>query len=157
MDRRKQLAAFWGAAEIIGRRKVAVMTASLAPFGLTHQQGFTVFFLGQRDGLSVKEVAAALGVTSSAATQLLEGLAGKGFVRRAPSPVDRRAIVVTLTPKARRFLVSMKRHQLDIAAQMFAPLTDREFSSLMALLTKVVAASGPPVPKRGRGALQEAR
>ncbi|WP_427923406.1 MarR family winged helix-turn-helix transcriptional regulator [Streptomyces sp. cg40] len=49
------------------------------------------------DGATVTELAAHLGVTKQAASQLVEELVRKGYVERRPHPVDARARLVVLT------------------------------------------------------------
>jgi DNA-binding MarR family transcriptional regulator len=51
------------------------------------------------DGATVGQVAAHLGVTKQAASQLVEELEQKGYVRRGPHPRDARARLVTLTER----------------------------------------------------------
>jgi DNA-binding MarR family transcriptional regulator len=50
-------------------------------------------------GATVSDLAAHLGVTRQAAGQLVDELAGKGYVERRPHPVDGRARLVVLTDK----------------------------------------------------------
>ncbi|HZS78604.1 MAG TPA: MarR family winged helix-turn-helix transcriptional regulator [Ktedonobacteraceae bacterium] len=49
--------------------------------------------------VTVSEIGKRLGVTSPTVTQLLKGLEANGLVERHIDPHDRRAVVITLTPK----------------------------------------------------------
>ncbi|WP_437006128.1 MarR family winged helix-turn-helix transcriptional regulator [Streptomyces sp. enrichment culture] len=49
------------------------------------------------DGATVTDLAVHLGVTKQAASQLVDELAGKGYVERRPHPADARARLVVLT------------------------------------------------------------
>jgi DNA-binding MarR family transcriptional regulator len=51
------------------------------------------------DGATVTELAAHLGVTKQAASQLVDELARKGYVERRPHPEDARARLVVLTER----------------------------------------------------------
>lgn len=51
------------------------------------------------DGATVTELAAHLGVTKQAASQLVEELVRKGYVERRPHPGDARARLVVLTER----------------------------------------------------------
>ncbi|MGW1739226.1 MarR family winged helix-turn-helix transcriptional regulator [Nocardia sp. NPDC001965] len=51
------------------------------------------------DGATVGEIAAHLGVTKQAASQLVEELVKKGYAERNPHPVDARARLITLTER----------------------------------------------------------
>lgn len=61
-----------------------------------------VFSLLAPDGATVTEIAAHLGFTRQAASQIADELEAKGYVRRSPHPDDARARLVTLTDKGRR-------------------------------------------------------
>jgi len=50
------------------------------------------------DGVSPKEIMQYLGITSGAATALIDRLERIGYVHRAPNPHDRRGVVVQLVP-----------------------------------------------------------
>ncbi|MGV9942115.1 MarR family winged helix-turn-helix transcriptional regulator [Streptomyces sp. NPDC003401] len=51
------------------------------------------------DGATVTELAAHLGVTKQAASQLVDELVRKGYVERRPHPADARARLVVLTER----------------------------------------------------------
>ncbi|MER5718592.1 MarR family winged helix-turn-helix transcriptional regulator [Streptomyces sp. NPDC002132] len=53
------------------------------------------------DGATVTELAAHLGVTKQAASQLVDELVRKGYVERGPHPADARARLVVLTERGR--------------------------------------------------------
>ncbi|MFJ4692654.1 MarR family winged helix-turn-helix transcriptional regulator [Streptomyces sp. NPDC088766] len=53
------------------------------------------------DGATVTELAAHLGVTKQAASQLVDELVRKGYAERRPHPVDARARLVVLTERGR--------------------------------------------------------
>jgi len=61
--------------------------------------GFVFQLLSHTRGSTAVEIAAHLGVTKQAATQLLAELEGRGYVRRTPHPTDRRARLVSLTER----------------------------------------------------------
>ncbi|NJP47469.1 MarR family winged helix-turn-helix transcriptional regulator [Actinacidiphila epipremni] len=61
-----------------------------------------VFSLLAPDGATVTEIAAHLGFTRQAASQIVDELEKKGYVRRGPHPDDARARLVELTDLGRR-------------------------------------------------------
>lgn len=61
--------------------------------------GFVFQLLSHTRGSTAVEIAAHLGVTKQAATQLLAELEGRGYVRRTPHPTDKRARLVSLTER----------------------------------------------------------
>ncbi|HMM23041.1 MAG TPA: MarR family transcriptional regulator [Selenomonadales bacterium] len=64
---------------------------------LTPGEIHTIAAIGCKEGILMGELAARLGVTKGAATQMASRLEVKGFVRRAPDPADARATVISLT------------------------------------------------------------
>ncbi len=70
------------------------------------------------------EVAERLGVTASAATQLVDRLERRGLLRRTRDPEDRRAVVLVLTPSGRRLFRATAREvraMLDGVAEEMSP------------------------------------
>jgi DNA-binding MarR family transcriptional regulator len=85
------------------------------------------------------ELGRALGLTSGAATGLVDRLERAGHVRRSPHPRDRRRQVVTVTAAAQHQLV----HRLQPLAagldQLAAALTEDEVHLITGILTRVAA------------------
>jgi DNA-binding MarR family transcriptional regulator len=54
--------------------------------------------IGENEGANVKDVGDALGVTKSAASQMVGKLAGKGFAVKRPATDNNKEILVFLTP-----------------------------------------------------------
>lgn len=68
--------------------------------GLRPAHGFAFTRLAP-DGATVTELAAHLGVTKQAASQLVDELVRKGYVERHPHPDDARARLIVLTERGR--------------------------------------------------------
>ncbi|MGZ3114662.1 MarR family winged helix-turn-helix transcriptional regulator [Streptomyces sp. H62] len=66
--------------------------------GLRPAHGFAFARLAP-DGATVTDLAAHLGMTKQAASQLVEELVRKGFAERRPHPVDARARLIVLTER----------------------------------------------------------
>jgi DNA-binding MarR family transcriptional regulator len=90
------LAAAGGLVETLNSRMVARGYTDLRP---AHGFAFARMWAA---GATVSELAAHLGVTKQAASQLVEELVSKGYVRREPHPGDARAKLVVLTEAGRR-------------------------------------------------------
>ncbi len=65
-------------------------------------------------------LARTLGLSPAAATQLIDRLERRGFVRRAPHPNDRRGTVLTVTPRGRTAYRAASRR----VERLFRELTD---------------------------------
>ena len=87
--------------------------------------------------VSVKEISEALGVTSSASTQLIDGLVNKGYLVRKRDPNDRRIILVKLSPSSQKHLSNMKMQRLKWLTEIFAVLSDEELAHYASLNKKI--------------------
>lgn len=70
-------------------------------------------------------------------------LTERAFVERAPDPADRRRNVVTLTRKGRGHLHKLDRLVAEAQDELLAPLSPRERTQLVDLLTRIVDHHGP--------------
>src|ERR1035437_6017857 len=68
---------------------------------ITPSQLEVLMFVEQYGESTVKDVAKALGITSSAATQLIDGLVASGYLIRKTSTLDRRIVKLTLSKKTK--------------------------------------------------------
>lgn len=104
-----------------------------------------VFSLLAPDGATVTEIAAHLGFTRQAASQITDELETKGYVRRTPHPDDARARLVILTEKGWR----CTRAAEDAAAEAVQPwvemLGEQRLLALRDELTRL-APGGPLRP-----------
>lgn len=133
----------------IGRRLRAQRSQELEEFGLTPSQAraFAVInrFLDHGAELRLSMLAERLRIAPRSATEVVDALQAKGLIDRAPSPGDRRAVAVHLTPAGATLRDEM-RVILDAARQaraddLFSALDDDERATLTALLRRVAAAA----------------
>jgi DNA-binding MarR family transcriptional regulator len=110
--------------------------------------------LAESGPASQAELSRRTGIYRSDMVAVLNELAARDLVERAPDPADRRRNVVTLTATGRTRL-----HDLDVildAAQddLLAPLSTQERAALTAMLTRLIAhhvARGESQPPHARG------
>jgi DNA-binding MarR family transcriptional regulator len=105
---------------------------------LAHSQWLALHLISENEGLGLKELAGRLGISSSAATQLVESLVGKGLLERQPSPGDRRALVLTLPEATRRHVEQVRQERLERLAGLFSSLDDAELENLIRIIDKIV-------------------
>ena len=108
---------------------------------VTPSQWGVLTLVEQREKSTVKEISQALGITSSAATQLVEGLVTSGYLVRKTSAKDRRSVVLTLSQKSKKQVDGMKKRVLQKFLKMFGAFTDREFNLYVALNKKLIEKS----------------
>ncbi len=114
------------------------MSGSAALPRVTPSQWGVLMLIEQNGWSTVKDVAKTLGITSSAATQLVEGLAKSGYLMRETSKEDRRIVTLTLSKKSKKQIIAMKKHVLERFLKIFKALNDREFEQYLALNKKIV-------------------
>ena len=66
-------------------------------------QGRILFVLWEKDGISINELAQKASMGKSTLTSMLDRLEDSGFVKRKPSPIDRRKILIERTEKDVKF------------------------------------------------------
>jgi len=96
-------------------------------------------------GATAREIGDHLGVTKQAASQLVDDLLAKGYVRREPHPTDARARLITLTDRGWACTRAAEQAAEDVVRTWTATLGQRRVSALLADLTRV-APLGPLRP-----------
>jgi DNA-binding MarR family transcriptional regulator len=96
------------------------------------------------------EIAARIGVTPATMTGIVDGLENAGLAQRRKHPSDRRKMLVSLTPLARRRMKKILPDHFQRMAALTSYLSESERRSLMALLGKINSrlADLDPNPKR---------
>lgn len=110
--------------------------------GLTRAQCRLLGVLARHDGaqpMSQIELANRLGLSAMAVAGLCDRMAAAGWIRRAPSPTDRRANEVHLETKAQGALDAALAISDDLQAETLAALTSQERAQLLALLRGIHA------------------
>lgn len=88
-------------------------------------------------GLTVKELAQTMGVTSGAITQFVNDLVIKRLVARRQDTADRRVFHMTLTPYAEKSLYEFKKQYFLHISHHFDTLTNDDVRILLSLLEKI--------------------
>ncbi len=105
---------------------------------ITPSQWGALMSIERHEGSTIKGVAETLGITSSAATQLVDGLVASGYLMRKPHAKDRRSVTLILSKKSRSQIDQMKRRVLQKFLKVFKVLSDAEFNQYLALNKKIV-------------------
>jgi DNA-binding MarR family transcriptional regulator len=106
----------------------------ISPYPLSVPQ-FHLLRLLSLNGLhQVGEAAGFLGISAPAATKNVDKLEALGLVVRTPSPDDRRAFLISVSPRGRRLVKSyesISRTRLQRISQSFQPEELRQFAQLL--------------------------
>jgi DNA-binding MarR family transcriptional regulator len=89
------------------------------------------------DGLTMGELSRWLMVTKGNITGIAERLSEDGFIKRQPTPTDRRSFVVTLTPKGRRLFKEMEAEYESLLDEVFAETSVDDFDSFTGALARI--------------------
>jgi len=105
---------------------------------VTPSQWQLLHLISHHDGIGVKEIAEHLGVTSSAATQMIDSLVDDGLLVRANSPEDRRAIKIKISEKSKKHMKLMREKVFKHLATIFETLTDKELVQYNKINKKII-------------------
>ena len=120
------------------RHKFMAGYAAKKDGAVTPSQGFVLHFVAQNKLANVKAISQALRTTSSAATQLIDGLVDKGYLVRNANPDDRRVVSLSLSEKAKKLFKEFKEQGLQRMTKLFNSLTDEELAQYAKLNKKIV-------------------
>ncbi len=98
----------------VSRSSFTALRGNLRRAGLSPPQYWVLQMVESAETLSTSEISQRLGVRLPTATGLLDLLVDQGWVRREPSPADRRRVQIRLTPAGVRLLHSI-RSQLRVS------------------------------------------
>jgi DNA-binding MarR family transcriptional regulator len=91
-----------------------------------------------RSDVSMKELAASLGVAPPSATAMADTLVAEGLVARGPDPVDRRGVRLRLTSKGRALMRAGLKHMSGQLSEMFGRLSADEQKDLIGIFKKLL-------------------
>jgi DNA-binding MarR family transcriptional regulator len=121
----------WRASHTPVAEALGTLDLTPASFGLLN-------VLGARTGANQQELGAVMGIDPSTMVSLIDGLQDAGLVERRPHPKDRRARVVTLTPKGRRLLRRARELALEVEDEVLRGLTATQRRELIKLLRQAL-------------------
>lgn len=121
-----------------------VMKPSIRPpgdgFDLTSTEMRILFHIVHaHEGMSIKDLAASINVSSSAATQFVDKLVEKKLVDREYDKNDRRGVCIYLSKKVSQSFKELKKQYFSQLQPLFANLTNQELGQLIVLLSKIKA------------------
>jgi DNA-binding MarR family transcriptional regulator len=93
------------------------------------------------------EIVRVFGIRPSTMTSILERLAERGLILRAPDPDDRRSVRVTLTREGRAVAERIDRMIRDLEGRIGTRVGKRELAGFRSVMGAVEAATGVRVRK----------
>jgi DNA-binding MarR family transcriptional regulator len=120
---------------VVARRLRAAAMASLSAWDVTPSQMRAIRILtGHDGGMRSSELAAHLHIAPRSATEVIDALEAKGLVRRSPDPTDRRATLVSLTPRGVELMDEVRRARGLESERLFDRLTKTDRTHLSRIL-----------------------
>jgi DNA-binding MarR family transcriptional regulator len=101
-------------------------------------QGRIMFVLWQEDGIPITELARQTSLGKSTLTSMLDRLEQAGYVRRVPSPHDRRVVLIERTEKDKAFQEQYVRVSQEMAALFYAGFSEAEIETFEGYLERVL-------------------
>lgn len=119
------------------RHSMRGLLAHSKDHGLSMSQIGALFHLRRKGVCGVSDIGDDLGVTSAAASQMLERLVQQGLVRRSEDPHDRRGKQIVLTAKGASLLqgvIHARQSWLDMLAERLSPHEQEQIMQALQIL-----------------------
>jgi DNA-binding MarR family transcriptional regulator len=128
----------WRASHTRAAATLATLDLTPALFGLLN-------VIGAREGAIQQELGTAMGIDPSTMVSLIDQLEDAGLAKRRPSPTDRRAREVVITPKGRRLLERARKLLYGVEDEVLGGLSSSERDQLTTLMRRALE-SAPAQP-----------
>jgi DNA-binding MarR family transcriptional regulator len=102
-------------------------------------QGRIMFVLWQEDSIPITELARQTSLGKSTLTSMLDRLEQAGYVRRVPSPHDRRVVLIERTEKDRAFQQQYVEVSQEMGALYYAGFSDAEIEAFEGYLERILS------------------
>lgn len=102
-------------------------------------QIFALFVITEHDGLTMKELAQHLRITSPSATSMVNRLVRLGWVKRTADESNRKLVRVIVAPKGKKVFGSMMKHQAQSMGEILSilqPSEQKDFARILSHLHK---------------------
>ena len=109
------------------------------PLGVTVSQAYALLALPNESAVSMGDLSEKLEVAGSTATRMVDGLARKDLVLRAPAEEDRRVWSVRLTPKGREVRAHLDEKFRNFFFALAERFPEEERGNLVSSMEKVTA------------------
>jgi len=138
-DRKKIIEEILNGFYTIRQRMKEKATKQIGKSLITQSQWFVLSIIEQGTGEKVKDISCLLEMSSSAVTQLVDGLVHNGFVIRKTNKNDRRAVRLTLSLKGKKQIQAMKEKRINGVVELFESLSDEELHTYLTLHKKITS------------------
>lgn len=123
---------------------VVALARSLRELDLNLSEIAALHLLDQKGPLRIGELATALAMPMPAASRLADGLAERGLAVRKESAGDRRARMLTLSPKAAKIIARTSRERVGAAFSAALAMPGAVSETIGAALQALIERQGKP-------------
>lgn len=138
-NRRKIVEEITEAMYLIKRKIASEMRHLSDEMQITHPQWIVLHHVRKSGMINIKDLANLLGITSSAATQIVDGLVKKELLLRKRNEEDRRILNIELSGKAISKFNSIKSTSFNALSALFDVLDDGELRDYRDLNNKIAS------------------
>ena len=96
-----------------------------------------VALIKEHDGMTMKEFAQYLKITSPSATSFINRLVSVGWVKRVPDSTNRKLVRLRLSPQGQRMFAIKLQERRGVLKQMLATLSQQDQRDLVRILRKL--------------------
>jgi len=122
--------------------------------GLTGFQARLLNLIGRNEGVSPLELSVFIERDKAQVTRAVNELEALGIVTRTPSPIDKRAKCLMLTPSGHKMHAHLKGLREQLAAETLSDFNDDEKQALRLSLQRMAAALQSDRPETGPDATE---
>jgi MarR family transcriptional regulator, organic hydroperoxide resistance regulator len=111
--------------------------------GLTIAHVKSLFYIFNEGSINFRQLAAAMKVTPSNVTGIIDRLVDQGLVSRTENPEDRRMLMLRLTEKGENLINNLRERRISQMSAILSRMTEDELDAVLkgiAILAGVVAA-----------------
>lgn len=121
----------------IARKTIRREAGELASGHITLPQFLILNILEEDDELRMTDIARTLGVSTAAATGIVERMVKSGYARRRYEPSDRRIIKIKLNPKGRELVQRINKRKKQNIVEIFGKLSSQDRENFLKILMRI--------------------
>ncbi len=99
---------------------------------LTVAQVKSLFFIANHNAVNFRSLAKALKVTPSNVTGIIDRLSEQDLTIRVENPLDRRMLMLQLTPKGNKLISNLREHRINRVSSVLSQMQDHELEVILA-------------------------
>jgi MarR family transcriptional regulator, organic hydroperoxide resistance regulator len=138
-DRKKQITGIIENFRAVFKAMTRITPPLLSKLDITQTQMFILSLVKENEGLSLKELAAMLGISSSAATQQVNDLVERGYLNREINDADRRFVKISLSETMSNPIGVFEDSLIERFSDIFNEFSDEELEIYSNLNRKIAS------------------